>query len=86
VKQISATAPLSRQQAEVLRLFGHGKTAQEAAANLKIKLKTVLSYCERLKKKLHAANLNQLIITGALHRARAVPLTTIQSHCLHRFK
>jgi DNA-binding CsgD family transcriptional regulator len=74
VKQIYATAPLSRRETEVLRLFGDGKTTAEIADKLKLGIKTVQAYCGRLKRKLHAANLNQLIRIGVLWRAGAAEI------------
>jgi len=57
VKQIYATAPLSRRETEVLLLFGDGKTTAEIADKLKLGIKTVQAYYGRLKQKLHAANI-----------------------------
>ena len=74
MKQIYAAAPLSRRKTEVLRLFGDGKTTAEIADKLKLGIKTVQAYCGRLKRKLHAANLNQLIRIGVLWRAGAAEI------------
>jgi DNA-binding CsgD family transcriptional regulator len=68
VRQIYASATLSRRETEVLRLLGGGKTTSEIAAKLKFGLKTVQLYCARLKQKLDAAILNQLIRIGVLWR------------------
>jgi DNA-binding CsgD family transcriptional regulator len=61
VKQIYATALLSRRETDVLRVIGDGKTTAEIAKKLMLSMKTVQVYCERLKRKLHAVNKNQLI-------------------------
>jgi DNA-binding CsgD family transcriptional regulator len=74
VKQIYATAPLSRRETEVLQLLGDGKTTAEIAAKLKINMKTVQAYCGRLKQKLHAANINRLIRIAVLWRAGAIEI------------
>jgi DNA-binding CsgD family transcriptional regulator len=74
VKQIYATAPLSRRETEVLRLFGDGKTTAEIADKLKLGIKTVQAYCGRLKQKLHAANINRLIRIAVLWRADAAEI------------
>jgi DNA-binding CsgD family transcriptional regulator len=54
---------------EVLRLLGDGKTTLEIAAKLKIGMKTVQAYCDRLKQTLDAANRNRLIRIAVLWRA-----------------
>ena len=74
MKQIYATARLSRREAEVLRLFGDGKTTVEIADKLKLGIKTVQAYCGRLKQKLHAANINRLITIAVLWRADAAEI------------
>jgi DNA-binding NarL/FixJ family response regulator len=58
VKQIYAGARLSERETEVLMGLGDGKTASEIAAKLKVGMKTVQAYCDRLKQKLRAANRN----------------------------
>jgi len=74
VKQIYATAPLSRRETEVLRLFGDGKTTVEIADKLKLGIKTVQAYCGRLKQKLHAANIYRLIRIAVLWGAGAAEI------------
>ena len=69
MKQIYARATLSRREMEVLRLLGDGKTASEIAAKLKISLKTVQAFCDRLKQKLRAANRSRLVRIAVLWRA-----------------
>ena len=69
MNQIYAKATLSRRETEVLRLLGDGKTTLEIAAKLKIGMKTVQAYCDRLKQKLRAANRNRLIRIAVLWRA-----------------
>ena len=66
MKQIYATAPLSRRETDVLRVIGDGKTTAEIAKKLKLSMKTVQEYCARLKRKLHAENKNQLIRIAVL--------------------
>jgi DNA-binding CsgD family transcriptional regulator len=60
---------LSGLENEVLRLLGDGKTTLEIAAKLKISMKTVQAYCDRLKQKLDAANFNRLVRIAVLSRA-----------------
>ena len=74
MKQIYATAPLSRRETEVLLLFGDGKTIAEIADKLKLGIKTVQAYYGRLKQKLHAANINRLIRIAVLWRADAAEI------------
>jgi DNA-binding CsgD family transcriptional regulator len=69
VNQIYARATLSQRETEVLRLLGDGKTTAEIAAKLKLSLKTVNTYCARLKSKLDAPKFNQLIRIAVLWRA-----------------
>jgi DNA-binding CsgD family transcriptional regulator len=69
VNRIYASSKLSRRETEVLRLLGDGKTTLEIAAKLKIGMKTVQAYCDRLKQKLDAANRNRLIRIAVLWRA-----------------
>jgi hypothetical protein len=52
-----------------MRLLGDGKTTLEIAAKLKISMKTVQAYCDRLKQKLDAANRSRLIRIAVLWRA-----------------
>ena len=66
MNQIYARSTPSRRESEVLRLLGDGKTTAEIAAKLEISLKTVNEYCARLKKKLDAANFNQLLRIAVL--------------------
>jgi DNA-binding CsgD family transcriptional regulator len=74
VKQIYASARISRRETDVLRLLGDGKTTPEIAAKLKIGTKTVQAYCARLKGKLRAANWNQLIRIAVLWRAGVIDI------------
>jgi DNA-binding CsgD family transcriptional regulator len=69
VNRINARATLSERETEVLRLLGDGKTASEIAAKLKISMKTVQAYCDRLKEKLRAANRSRLVRIAVLWRA-----------------
>ena len=50
-RQIYATATLSLRETEVLRLLGDGKTTNEIAAELKITVKTVQDFYQKLKEK-----------------------------------
>src|SRR3954453_16373331 len=59
-RQIYATAPLSLRQTKILWLLGAGKTTREIAAELKISVKTVQDFYEKLKRKLRAGNIHQL--------------------------
>jgi len=69
VNHIYAAATLSSRETEVLRLLGDGKAPSQIAVKLKIGLKTVQCYCDRLKEKLGAANIYQLVRIAVLHRA-----------------
>ena len=74
MKQIYASARLSKRETDVLRLLGDGKTTSETAVQLKIGLKTAQAYCARLKRKLHAANLSRLIRVAVLWRAGVIDI------------
>jgi DNA-binding NarL/FixJ family response regulator len=67
-RQIYATAALSVRETEVLRLLGDGKMTNEIAAELKITVKTVQDFYQKLKRKLRAENINQLIRIALLWR------------------
>ena len=69
MKQIYATTRLSRRETDVLRVIGDGKTTAEVAKKLGLSMKTVQVYCERLKQKLEAANIRQLVRIAVLWRA-----------------
>ena len=69
MNQIYARATLSQRETEVLRLLGDGKTTQEIVKKLKVGIKTVQAYCGRLKQKLGAANIRQLVRIAVLWRA-----------------
>jgi DNA-binding CsgD family transcriptional regulator len=69
VKRNHATRKrLSRRETEVLRLLGKGMTTPEIAKQLRLSPKTVQTFVRRLKKKLGAANINQLIRIAVLWR------------------
>ena len=59
-------ARLSANEREVLDLLGGGKTTGEIAKLKHIALATVQAYCARLKSKLGARNIGQLIRIAAL--------------------
>jgi DNA-binding CsgD family transcriptional regulator len=67
-RQIYATATLSPRETEVLRLLGDGKTTNEIAAELKITAKAVQEFYQKLKRKLRAENIHQLIRIALLSR------------------
>jgi DNA-binding CsgD family transcriptional regulator len=69
VNEIYANARLSRRETEVLRLLGDGKATLEIVKKLKVGIKTVQAYCARLKQKLGAANIRQLVRIAVLWRA-----------------
>jgi DNA-binding CsgD family transcriptional regulator len=69
VNQIHANARLSGRETEVMRLLGDGKTTSEIAAKLKVSIKTIQEYCARLKQKMGAANIRQLVRIAVLWRA-----------------
>jgi DNA-binding CsgD family transcriptional regulator len=69
VKSIRVNGSVSQREKEFLRLLGDGKTTAEIAEQLKISVKTVQTYCQRLKPKLGAANFQQLTRIAALWRA-----------------
>ncbi len=57
---------LSRREKEVLRFLADGNAPSEIARTLHLSLKTVQSYCARLKQKLGSQNLTQLIRDAVL--------------------
>ena len=67
-RQIYATATLSLRETQVLQLLGDGKTTNEIAAELKITVKAVQDFYQKLKRKLRAENINQLIRIALLWR------------------
>jgi DNA-binding NarL/FixJ family response regulator len=67
-RQIYANATLSLRETEILRLLGDGKMTNEIAAELKITVKTVQDFYQKLKRKLRAENINQLIRIAVLSR------------------
>jgi DNA-binding CsgD family transcriptional regulator len=73
-RQIYATATLSLRETEVLQLLGDGKTTNEIAAELKIAVKTVQDFYQKLKRKLRAENINQLIRIAVLSRAEVAEI------------
>lgn len=52
---------LSDRELEIFRLLGQGKTTNQIADLLNISLKTVQSYCARIKEKLHLSNSTELL-------------------------
>ena len=68
VKLLYAVATLSVRETEVLRLLGDGKTTNEIGAELKITVKTVQDFYQKLKRKLRAENIHQLIRIALLSR------------------
>ena len=68
VKQLYAVATLSVRETQVLRLLGDGKTTNEIAAEMKITVKTVQDFYQKLKRKLRAENIHQLIRIALLSR------------------
>jgi DNA-binding NarL/FixJ family response regulator len=59
--------PASRAQKDA-RLLGDGKTTNEIAAEMKITVKTVQDFYQKLKRKLRAENIHQLIRIALLSR------------------
>jgi DNA-binding NarL/FixJ family response regulator len=57
----SAVASLSRREQQLLELIGQGLTTQEIADRLNLSPKTVHTYRDHLKQKLHVDNLYQLV-------------------------
>src|SRR6266851_9329444 len=57
---------LSRREREVLRLLANGSPPSEIAQALRLSLKTVQTYCGRLKQKLGSQSLTQLIRDAVL--------------------
>jgi DNA-binding NarL/FixJ family response regulator len=53
-----------------LWVLGDGKTTNEIAAELKITVKTVQDFYQKLKRKLKAENINQLFRIAVLSRER----------------
>jgi DNA-binding CsgD family transcriptional regulator len=69
VKRNHATRKrLSSRETEVIELLGQGRTPSEIATQLRLSRKTVQTFVYRLKKKLGAANIHQLIRIAVLWR------------------
>lgn len=60
-EQPSPLSSLSDRELEVFRMLGQGMTTREIAASLHLSIKTVETYREHLKRKLHLDNAAQLI-------------------------
>ena len=67
-RQIYAIATLSLRETQVLQLLGDGKTTNEIAAEMKITVKTVQDFYQKLKRKLRAENIHQLVRIALLSR------------------
>jgi DNA-binding NarL/FixJ family response regulator len=59
-----ATALLSDRELEVFRLLAAGRISSDIAADLSVSLKTVQSYCARIKEKLNLRNATELLQTA----------------------
>jgi two-component system nitrate/nitrite response regulator NarL len=60
-QELSSDARLSGREQEVLRSIAHGKTTKEVALELKLSARTVETYRVRLKRKLNARNVAELL-------------------------
>jgi DNA-binding NarL/FixJ family response regulator len=69
-----------------MRLLGDGRTTSEIAAKLKVSIKTVQEYCARLKQKMGAANIRQLVRIAVLWRAGIVEIVVKSSSQAIRFR
>ena len=68
VRQIYANATLSLRETQILRLLGESKATNEIAAKLEISVKTVQDFYQKLKRKLRAENIHQLVRIAVLSR------------------
>ena len=66
VRQIYANATLSLRETQILRFLGDGKATNEIAAKLKISVKIVQDFYQKLKRKLRAENIHQLVRIAVL--------------------
>jgi DNA-binding CsgD family transcriptional regulator len=67
-RQIYGIATLSLRETQVLQLLGDGKTTNEIAAEMKITVKTVQDFYQKLKRKQRAENIHQLVRIALLSR------------------
>jgi DNA-binding CsgD family transcriptional regulator len=65
---LNAAQELSIREKEVLDLLGAGKTPVEIAGRLRLREKTIRTYYDRIKQKLGAANVYQVIRLAVLWR------------------
>jgi DNA-binding NarL/FixJ family response regulator len=64
--QRSPVEHLSNRELEVYRLLGEGLTTRAVAQKLHVSIKTVETYCERIKSHLHLATRNELLREAVL--------------------
>lgn len=70
----STIQQLSNRELQILRLIGDGNSPREVAAALGLSVKTVGTYCERVKVKLQLSNLRELEAFARDHVAGRRPL------------
>jgi len=64
---------LSDRELEVFQHLGRGRTTRQIAEMLRLSIKTVQSYCVRIKEKLNLATSAELIYEAVSHHARSTP-------------
>jgi len=60
-EEISVTSVLSDRELEIFELLGQGWETKRIAESLNLSLKTVQTYCARIKEKLHLDNATELL-------------------------
>ena len=69
----AAIDTLSDRELEVFQYLGRGRTTRQIAETLLLSIKTVQSYCVRIKEKLNLTTSAELIYEAVSHHARTVP-------------
>jgi DNA-binding CsgD family transcriptional regulator len=73
MKTPSPLEKLSEREKIVFLLLGSGKTTSEIARILKVKLKTIQSFCARIKQKLRLENHHQLLYAAIRYQKPPQP-------------
>ncbi|HKY63412.1 MAG TPA: response regulator transcription factor [bacterium] len=60
-KGLRGIQKMSNRELQIFQLLGEGQNTREMAMNLGLSVKTVETYCARLKTKLHIRNVNELL-------------------------
>jgi DNA-binding NarL/FixJ family response regulator len=69
----AAIDTLSDRELEVFQHLGRGRTTRQIAETLHLSIKTVQSYCVRIKEKLNLTTSAELIYEAVSHHARTTP-------------